>query len=414
VQQISERVSADERELLIKRSTSDGRVTFLTRAYGRGTDFICRNQQLLANGGVTVLQTFFSEELAEEYQIMGRSARQGDRGSFRMVLLDKELEWALGSTWEDVLNRTTRSDIYKHLNAARADIYESKCGAKGLNIEQCKNEHSQSREFMKALGSDDMPCIKEFLLKQNKGADIRSGCSRTIVLMDATGSMSPLLSAVKDTVCTMFERCSKILAEKELPSDSFEMQFVVYRDYDCGVSQILESSAWQSKPTNLRAFIEKIRAHGGGDREEAIEIGLWHAVNESQASEISQVILIGNAPAKDRDVILADRNSYGGESKWAKSRFGAPTYYNDELKKLDERNIPVHAFYLHECARENFRQIAKTTGGRFERLDIKSPKGADLLTNFVTEELLRMSAGSQGEEAVNLYRKRYVKLSYTS
>jgi hypothetical protein len=232
--------------------------------------------------------------------------------------------------------------------------------------------------------------------------------------MDATGSMSSLLSAVKDTVCTMFERCSKILEEKDLPKDSFEMQLAVYRDYDCGLSEILVSSAWQSKPTNLRHFIQNIRAYGGGDREEAIEIGLWHAVKESEAGGISQVILIGDAPAKDIEVILGDRKLYGGENKWAKSRFGAPTHYKNELKKLKEANIPVHAFYLHECARENFKEIARDTGGRFERLDIKSPKGADLLTHFITEELLRTSAGTQGEEAVQLYRKRYVKLSYTS
>ena len=89
--------------MCIKRAATVGKVTLLTRTFGRGTDFICRNQQLLLNGGIHVLQTFFSEELSEEYQIMGRGARQGDRGSYRMILLDKDLEWVLGASWEEEL-----------------------------------------------------------------------------------------------------------------------------------------------------------------------------------------------------------------------------------------------------------------------------------------------------------------------
>ncbi|CAF1621850.1 unnamed protein product [Rotaria sp. Silwood1] len=75
VQIITEKVSVKERELCIKRAATVGKVTLLTRTFGRGTDFICRNQQLLLNGGIHVLQTFFSEELSEEYQIMGTQNR---------------------------------------------------------------------------------------------------------------------------------------------------------------------------------------------------------------------------------------------------------------------------------------------------------------------------------------------------
>ena len=97
VQILTEKVDVNQREFLIKRFATQGKVTLLTKMFGRGTDFICRNQQLLANGGLHILQAFFSEELSEEYQIMGRGARQGDKGSYSMVLLDKDLEWVLGS-----------------------------------------------------------------------------------------------------------------------------------------------------------------------------------------------------------------------------------------------------------------------------------------------------------------------------
>jgi hypothetical protein len=38
----------------------------LTKCFGRGTDFIARDDIVAANGGVHVIQTFLSEELSEE------------------------------------------------------------------------------------------------------------------------------------------------------------------------------------------------------------------------------------------------------------------------------------------------------------------------------------------------------------
>ena len=69
------------------------------------------------------------------------------------------------------------------------------------------------------------------------------------------------------------------------------MQFVVYRDYDCREGGLLQSSSWETKPNNLRNFMTKVNARGGDDYEEAIEIGLWHAVQQSEHPDgISQVI----------------------------------------------------------------------------------------------------------------------------
>jgi len=251
-------------------------------------------------------------------------------------------------------------------------------------------------------------------LEQNRGANLETGSSRTVLLMDATGSMSSLLSAAKETVCTMFERASDILKEKGLPTDAFLMQFSVYRDYDCNENAILQSSGWETKPTQLRSFMQTISAQGGGDYEEAIEIGLWHAFQQSELSDgISQVILIGDAPAKEKPAIERDRKIYG-EAYWKKSKFGEKTYYRDELKKLKDKEIPVHAFYLVSGAKENFFDIAHETGGRCEELKMDSSAGAQLLINFVTEEVLRITAGEQGEEAVQLYRKKFVKTTFIS
>ncbi|CAF2394409.1 unnamed protein product [Rotaria sp. Silwood2] len=345
VQIITEKVSTKERELCVKRAATDGRVTLLTRIFGRGTDFICRNQQVLANGGIHVLQTFFSEELSEEYQIMGRGARQGDRGSYRILLLDSDLEWVLGADWKEQIPIITGSTLYATLDRGRNMLYESKCAAKQVGIEQCKREHQASRNFMKALSEGDIDAVKMFLVEQNGGVSTVSEISRTVLLMDATGSMSNLLSATKDTVCTMFERASGILEGKGLSKDSFSMQFAIYRNYNSRENKILEVSSWQTKGSHLRAFMNRIVPEGGWG-EEAIEIGLWHAVKESEKQdEISQVILIGDAPPNTKIDVAKKRASFG-EHYWKTTRFAISTYYEDELETLKNKNIPVHAFIL--------------------------------------------------------------------
>ena len=101
------------------------------------------------------------------------------------------------------------------MNNRRSVLYQSKCGAKELAIVQCKADHQASKDFMTALILGNMGAVKEFLMKQNRGANLKTASSRTVLLMDATGSMSGLLSAAKETVCTMFERASTVLSEKD-------------------------------------------------------------------------------------------------------------------------------------------------------------------------------------------------------
>jgi len=260
------------------------------------------------------------------------------------------------------------------------------------------------------INTNDFAFLKAFLVENNKGGPCDEAVSRTILLMDATGSMGSLLEAVKDTVCQMFELAALVLKEKGFTDLHFQMQFAFYRDYDCRET-ILQTSAWETKALNLRQFISKppIAATGGGDYEEAIEIGLWHAVKESKHPEgLSQVILIGDAPAKERTSILEYRRKYGGEAYWT-AKFGSATHFVEQAKLLKAAGIPVHPFYLASGAKANFEAIASMTGGTCRALDIRSSNGAQQLTDFVTEEILRKSAGSQGEEVVLLFRKKYAK-----
>jgi hypothetical protein len=221
--------------------------------------------------------------------------------------------------------------------------------------------------------------VKKFLGERNVGAACHN-YSKTICCMDATGSMAALLTQAKNTVGTMFDRASTILKEAGIPADSFQLQFAVYRDYDCK-NDVLQYSPWETQPENLRKFMEKVTARGGGDYEEAIEIALWHANSEHDKTEVSQVILIGDAPPKEKPAILSDRLAYGGEEFWKKTPYKEPTHYLVEAANLRKKNVPVHCFYLEGGAKIKFEEISKLTNGKCELLNINTSAGSELLTN---------------------------------
>ncbi len=114
-----------------------------------------------------------------------------------------------------------------------------------------------------------------------------------------------------------------------------------------------------------------------------------------------KVILIGDAPANSRDEVVSKRKPK--ESIWAMSVFKDIHDYSDELNKL-AKSVKVHAFYVDEFAKANFCEIASKTGGRSAYLDIHTSKGADLLINLVTEEVLNDIGGSV---LVQAYRSKY-------
>ena len=79
---ITEKTWKKEKEKGFLQATTPGAITLMIREFGRGTDFKCFDNRMLKGGGVHVIQTFFSLDLSEEIQIKGRTARQGENGSY--------------------------------------------------------------------------------------------------------------------------------------------------------------------------------------------------------------------------------------------------------------------------------------------------------------------------------------------
>ena len=88
---LTEMVPDEEKEAIISQATFEYKITLMTRRFGRGIDFICRDAALVRNGGVHIILTFYPEMLTEEIQIKGRTCRQDDPGSIRKILFAQDL-----------------------------------------------------------------------------------------------------------------------------------------------------------------------------------------------------------------------------------------------------------------------------------------------------------------------------------
>jgi len=108
---LTEELNESEKERAVKESTKVNAVTFATRIFGRGTDFVVRDKLVINSGGIHIIQTFLSSSKSEEIQIKGRTARQGSRGSYSIVLLDNELK---DYTNKDIESLKLMSSIEKY------------------------------------------------------------------------------------------------------------------------------------------------------------------------------------------------------------------------------------------------------------------------------------------------------------
>ncbi|CAF1263319.1 unnamed protein product [Rotaria sordida] len=123
----------------------------------------------------------------------------------------------------------------------------------------CYSEYLSQRDYSASLSLFDLLGLLNYihyssfnkLFEENKGIE-GNWCSRTVCLMDATSLMTNLLHKCKNTVNIMFECAFKVSKDNNINTDSFQIQFVEQ-----------QSSPWETKPDNLRAFMNTIEVERG-------------------------------------------------------------------------------------------------------------------------------------------------------
>lgn len=337
----------------------------------------------------------------------GRAARQGQDGSYGLVLLGESLEY-FNLYAPDIDKARADNKIYAMLDKKREALCLERprvFDANSIEARALKEDHNLAVNFQKKIAKNGSLKQKqlEFLVSRNRVLYSETTCYRTICLIDGTRSMSHLFRHAKDTAKKWFNDALKTiqLSQKDV---ALEVQFVFYRNYDSGARNLLSVSPWLSDPESAFEFIDGQSVNDGWINE-AIEIGLWHVNQEHQKCRVDHVVLIGDMPPNTKKEVSYKRDDKG-EEYWKDTDFRVPTHYKVELEKLKASGVPVHPFYVEhhykdKPAQAAFEEIAKETGGQAEFLDVKSSDGAKLLSVAVTEKIL------VSPELIQLYRDNF-------
>ena len=403
----------EERDSLVSKATRQGQITLATRSFGRGVDFVVDDEHMVTCGGLHVLLTFFPRDLQEEVQIKGRGARQGEKGSFSMVLLGQSLEDLAGNkaTPDDIKTWVTNSELYLRMSEIRSDKTAADMDERLNKAEAAKKKHGEAATALNAFASRGDSKQLSALLRQYNFVG-SSTTSRTLMLVDITYSMNSLIEKAKACIGTFFDRCQKVLDAEGIVS-GFELAIAGFSNYNVSVDDILVRSTWEAKPHNLSLFLQDLTVRGGWGPE-AIEVGLMHALVEHQKRPIDQIIIIGDAAANEPDQIPYKRDKGyhtpqlpTGGGYWDAQR---PVWSPAGVPKKDAASVlldiqatkplPVHCYYMNRRARPSFEQLAAATGGGSAQfLDVNSDTGAQLLTDAVCKQILSSLGGKQLEDA---------------
>lgn len=314
---LRENMTVSEKEFVISKAATAGQVTICSSVFGRGTDFFCKDETVEKNGGVHVIQGFFSSEESEEIQIQGRTARQGKKGTFSMVLLEKDLEHGFGIACGSAEN-WSRNERYQKLCDGRKHTHAALCVAMDSDLKEATEKDRATESYFDALCLGDQTLSKakfeEVYLSMKKRKAPTVMTLELAFAVDNTGSMAPYGVAIESTVSSMLHG-SNSLANKlanAFPDTSFKVRCALlgYRDIDDGADQFLEHT-WTNSGSHFTDNMGHIlqvtkqlvhKAAGGGDVAEdhvgAIQhCAAWNAPGDWDESSIKVLLLLTDAPA---------------------------------------------------------------------------------------------------------------------
>ena len=195
VQKLTPDLSEKEKQIRILNATRQNMITFATEEYGRGIDFKVFDKKFDVKG-MHIELTYWPETLAEEIQIKGRTARQGQKGSFHIILNEDEVIDQCKVTSEEIKQHQDNGDLYEWLNDIRNRVFAKQYDEARKYVEQLKPIHQQSEILAASLREKNVTEAKKKLLLFNKGANIQSAAKLSI-LIDSTGSMTSCLNQCK-------------------------------------------------------------------------------------------------------------------------------------------------------------------------------------------------------------------------
>lgn len=109
-----------------------------------------------------------------------------------------------------------------------------------------------------------------------------------VFLMDATGSMSDCIDALKENVSTFVD--SMCERSQTNPVRDWRAKVVGYRDFIDDEYSALEDNPFVTEPESVKTQLRALEAKEGGDEAESLLDAIYHVANMGQTSKGSQEI----------------------------------------------------------------------------------------------------------------------------
>ena len=386
----------------------------MTHPFSRGIDPKTTDVRVPRVNGVLLIQTYLSPTEADEAQARGRVGRQGEPGSWALIfdvnslrkgnhfnMSEDEIDQLkeAGSTSDD---KRRIDEVRKAIKEIRDEHHDKKFLDATTDAQRTTSHHDEGKNFIENLkklkdlppGSEQHKAqveeIQDYILNINRcivKTNADKNPFRLMLCIDATASMKPVFDAVRETLDQLLRGIGLIL-EMQGIERGFEINIVGYRNYDKDADHLITISGWKdsSDSDKLKDFLENIHIGSGDsthfklrDGEEAIEVALAYANEEFKKDSRSAVMITGDAPPHPKNKVKKMREEIKGEAYWKKERsfMRYCTDFEAEVQKLKSANIPVHTNALHKINAlkepyNDFRKIAKDTGGKYTLLDFNT------------------------------------------
>ncbi|XP_058464006.1 uncharacterized protein LOC131438187 [Malaya genurostris] len=153
---LTENTDSDRQLLYVNEAGIVKTVTLATRCMGRGIDYKS-SVAVEKNGGIHVIQTFFSLDIKEETQIKGRTARKDNKGSYELIVSDHDLQTE--RVWQQKDENT-----YTNLNKARTEIAFKESKAMWNAISDASKDHKTTMDYLNSFFVPQNDCRRYVLV----------------------------------------------------------------------------------------------------------------------------------------------------------------------------------------------------------------------------------------------------------
>ena len=422
----------------INRIPSPNTLTLMTEPFSRGIDPKTADDRVIKLNGVLLIQTYVSQSQADEEQAIGRVGRHGEPGSWACIYdlnsPAKGGEFKLSDEQEKELRNVDDTDpknyqetVLKLIRDYRKEYYGKRYDDVLPNSELLKSSNEESKDFLKNLcnvESDDcFEKVQKYLLNMNECTIKNSDQNpfRLLICIDATATMHNSITIVRKSIKNMIATASGILEYLGV-NRGFQIKILGYRNYDVDYEHLISHTEWTEACDykKLEDFLTNMIPKSGPKKhfrlrngEEAIEVALAYANEEVSNDRCNTVIVMGDEKALSSDQITRLRQVKGEDYWQSFSLVAKPTELRSEVKKLAVSNIPVHAYYLKDKARNSFiNEIANPTGGKHCKFDHSKSDSNELqlikeMSITFCENILR------GMDKTDVF-KSYCGASYTA